>query len=57
MGEKLKSFPLNSGKIQGILPTLIQHGTRNPSWISKAGEKNKRDSSGKRRSKIISIDR
>jgi hypothetical protein len=50
-GEKLKPFPLKSGKRQGCpLPTLIQHRAGIPSQSNRTGERNTRESNREGRS-------
>ena len=53
-GEKLKAFPLRSGRVISF-PTIIQHSFGNPSYSNQRRKRNKRNPDGKRRSKALIV--
>ena len=56
-GEKLKAFPLRSGKRQGcsLSPQIVQHSSRSLSYNNQRRKRNKRKSEDKRRSKALTV--
>ena len=57
-GEKLKAFPLRSGRSKtrlSTLTTIIQHSFGSPSHSNQRRKRNKRNTNWKRRSKTVTV--